>query len=70
MPNPINDSANAAHGRRGRQHRNDVFLLEVHVGHRRSRQLSFMATAALCVPVAEHTDAGWFPVMAHTDAVR
>ena len=28
-----------------------------------------METAALCVPEAEHTAVGWFPVMAQIDAV-
>ena len=51
-----------------RQHRlvGRQYLLDVgRPGSRRTsarpRQLNFNATAALCTPDAEHTDAGWFP---------
>ena len=72
MPNPMSDRTNAAQGRqRGSAGSSTYSCSTVHVGHRPAPgQLSFMATAALCVPGAEHTAAGWFPVMAQIDAVR
>ncbi len=69
-PNPMIDKTNAAHGR----HVGTTGQLVAPARRPRrtspSRQLSFMETAALCVPGAEHTAAGWFPVMAQIDAVR